>query len=223
MLRSDDFYKRIFASWFELMKQVAYSEEFNQLLDELGDLYKDKSIKVYPQQKDVFNAFRLTPLDKLSLVFITHQPYCDNLATGLAVSSDNDAIPMHRHTFKFFKTLEESFYNGLLLNPDFSLEHYAKQGIMFLNTALTTSNKGVHIDLWADFTRSLLILMSEQKRDIIYCFLDPQSTIFRQYIDEDNNKVTVTEDINSQNIDWKIPFKQIDNYITIKHNKKINW
>lgn len=210
----------IFCSWYNLIKNYISGDDFSGLLKELEGLYKKSPSTIFPQQKDVFKPFKITPLDRLSVVFIKIQPYDNKDANGLAIANNNDVFPIHPYCFKFYKEIETNFYDGMLLDIDFSMESYSKQGILFLNGALTISKKGYHIDMWSDFTINLLKQLAINKSNIIYVFLDAPSLIFKEYIDEAKNKV-VLADIESDN--FSLPLKQMDNYISKNHGIKINW
>ena len=71
---------------------------------------------------------------------------------------------------------------------DPTLESWAKQGILLLNSALTCkeNNIGSHIGIWRPFITKLLIKLSEYYTGIVYMLLGNQAKSFEKYISTNN-------------------------------------
>lgn len=86
-----------------------------------------------------------------------------------------------------------------IINPEISyntffdptLESWAKQGILMINSALTVEmNKiGSHIMLWRPFIANLLKRLSENETGIIYVLFGKQAQTFKPYINKQLNIV----------------------------------
>lgn len=131
-----------------LQKQLAYIEE------NIGKNY-------YPRKIDVFRAFELTPLEKVKVIIIGQDPYADDFeedgikrptAMGLSFSVP-DGKPINPSLKNIFKEIKRS--------TDFrctrgDLTPWALQGVLLLNTALTTvphNYEHQHVKYWRCFIR----------------------------------------------------------------------
>ena len=80
-------------------------------------------------------------------------------------------------------------HNCIIFDP--TLESWAKQGILMINSALTVEmNKiGSHVMLWRPFIASLLKKLSENETGIIYVLFGKQAQTFKPYINKQFNTV----------------------------------
>lgn len=144
-----------------------------EVISEIIEEEKKKYV-ICPQQKDLFRAFQLTPFPKIRVVILGQDPYPQILgnglprATGLSFSvKKTDAIPLPL----------QNIYTELKNNyPDFKipghgcLEDWARQGVLFLNTALTVreNEPGSHINIWQGFTRKVIRRIVEHNENVIF-------------------------------------------------------
>lgn len=114
----------------------------------------EKVPNLAPKLDDVFNFARLTPLDSIGVIILGQDPYPKNGdAHGLAFSCTN-GIPAS--LANIFKCLEN---NKLITKPAHgNLTAWAKQGILLINTALTTVQNvpTMHVDLWSKYINNLI-------------------------------------------------------------------
>ena len=69
--------------WYNAMRAYLQSQEFVKLGHWLMAERKQK--RIYPEQKNVFKAFQLTPYEKVNVVFLGISPYIKkHQATGLS-------------------------------------------------------------------------------------------------------------------------------------------
>ena len=79
-------------SWLEHLKEEFQKEYMLNLKKKLLEL-KNKKIIFYPQGDKIFNAFNLTPLNKVKVVILGQDPYHGpNQAHGLCFS-----VPQSNH------------------------------------------------------------------------------------------------------------------------------
>lgn len=78
---------------------------------------------------------------------------------------------------------------------DQTLENWAKQGILMINSALTVEmNKiGSHVMLWRPFISKLLKNLSESSCSIVYVLFGKQAETFNPYINKKFNHVLKIE------------------------------
>ena len=121
--------------WRLLLHDALNTESFKQLELFLDQEYREQEI--FPPLENLFHAFRLTPPDQVRAVILGQDPYHDNgQAHGLAFS----VRPGVRHPpslRNIFKELNTDI--GVPIPESGSLESWAKQGVLLLNTVLTLS------------------------------------------------------------------------------------
>ena len=122
---------------------------------------REKGIHIYPEGKDIFRAFNLTPFDQVRVVILGQDPYHKaGQADGLSFSTRSEQTPaslrvIFKEIFKDFNVQyfhEESFDSFF---PTNNLENWANRGFLLLNTVLTVEeNKpGSHKDLgWEEYS-----------------------------------------------------------------------
>ena len=110
--------------------------------------------KIFPPPNLVFNAFRFFEPSDCKVIIIGQDPYHQiNQATGLAFGINNSKIPPS------LKNIANELFNDLNIKlKDYTLESWAKQGILLLNSALTVQEgkPGSHMKLWNKFTDNII-------------------------------------------------------------------
>lgn len=178
--------------YFGRWMRVIDKRELESVLSKLGPEYKRKPI--CPAQSDVFKAFKVCPYDKLKVVMLSQDPYPQKgVATGILFGNkegtrDKDLSP----SLQIIKEAAINFeipHNCIIFDP--TLESWAKQGILMINSALTVEmNKiGSHVMLWRPFIASLLKKLSENDTGIIYVLFGKQAQTFKPYINKQFNTV----------------------------------
>ena len=177
-----------FGGWMRVIDK----RELESVLSKLGPEYKRKPI--CPAQNSVFKAFEVCPYDKLKVVMLGQEPFPQKgVATGILFGNkkgtrDEDLSP----SLQIVKEAAINFeipHNCIIFDP--TLESWAKQGILMINSALTVEmNKiGSHVMLWRPFIASLLKKLSENKTGIIYVLFGKQAQTFKPYINKQFNIV----------------------------------
>ena len=178
--------------YFGRWMKVIDKRELESILSKLGPEYKRKPI--CPAQNNVFKAFEVCPYDKLKVVMLSQDPYPQKgVATGILFGNkegtrDEDLSP----SLQIVKEAAINFeipHNYIIFDP--TLESWAKQGILMINSALTVEmNKvGSHVMLWRPFIASLLKNLSENETGIIYVLFGKQAQTFKPYINKQLNTV----------------------------------
>lgn len=178
--------------YFGRWMRVIDKRELESVLSKLGPEYRRKPI--CPAQSNVFKAFEVCPYDKLKVVMLGQDPYPQKgVATGILFGNkegtrDEDLSP----SLQVIKEAAINFeipHNCIIFDP--TLESWAKQGILMINSALTVEiNKiGSHVMLWRPFIASLLKKLSENETGIIYVLFGKQAQTFKPYINKQFNTV----------------------------------
>jgi uracil-DNA glycosylase len=169
---------RIGDSWFTKLKAVLTSPMMKSIQqtvkadrnlgkEEIALGIRNPRNVVYPESKDVFKAFKLCTFEHTKVVILGQDPYYDGSANGLAFGYKSGFNP---HTQKsldvIYKEVERDIYKGMHLNHDPSLESWAKQGVLLLNTVLTVlkGRPKSHANIgWERFSK---IVLMELMQDI---------------------------------------------------------
>jgi len=158
---------RIEASWKERLEGFFASEPFVRLTEFVKAEYK--AGPVFPPGPKIFRAFDLCPLEAVRVVILGQDPYHGpGQANGLcfSVNQDIDLPPSLRN---IFEELETDL--GRSPHADRTLEHWAQQGVLLLNSTLTvrsgapTSHAGKG---WEEFTDEALKILAARKDPIVF-------------------------------------------------------
>lgn len=157
--------------WWEKVESFISEKDLNQLTINVEEAYHNE--KVVPSQHQLFRAFRLTNWDNLKVVILGQDPYpTRGHAHGLSFSTEDFVQPFPRSLRNIFLELDRSL-------PDFqipltgNLENWARQGVLLLNTQLTTleGEANAHEKLgWQNFTKAVLKAIESHKKGIIGLF-----------------------------------------------------
>ncbi len=118
-----------FETFLNKEMQKDYFKSLTTFVDEEYNKYV-----CYPLKENIYNALKLTPLDKVKVVILGQDPYHEpNQAHGLAFSVLCDKLPPSlKNIYK-----EMSSDLGFEVKQDGNLEYLARQGVLLLNTTLT--------------------------------------------------------------------------------------
>lgn len=173
-----------FGDWMKVIDRI----ELNNIIVKIGQEYRRKLI--CPAQSDVFKAFRLCSLKDLKIVMLFQDPYPQKgVATGIALA--NNSKILESNLSSSLKIIKEAVINfevpHYCITFDQTLESWAKQGILMLNSALTVEMNriGSHVMLWRPFISKLLNNLSNYDTGIVYVLFGRQAQTFKPYI---NNK-----------------------------------
>lgn len=124
---------------------------------------------VYPQGKEIFNAFNLTPFDMVKVVILGQDPYHGaGEAHGLSFSVP-EGIKIPPSLRNIFKELKADLNLDPPLNGN--LEKRAKQGVLLLNAGLTVrkDSPNSHKDAGRhQFTDAVIQKLSDEKVGLVF-------------------------------------------------------
>ena len=121
-------------TWNEFFKKIQNEEFCLKLNDFLNKEYRDYTC--YPPRELLFNAFRLTPLDKVKVVIVGQDPYHEpGQAMGLSFSVP-EGIKIPPSLVNIYKEIAQE-YNAKMDFSSGDLTYLAKQGVLLLNSILS--------------------------------------------------------------------------------------
>ena len=121
-----------FGDWMKVIDRT----ELNNVMFKVGQEYKRKPL--CPAQSDVFGAFEICPLKNLKVVMLGQDPYPQKgVATGVLFGNrkevDEDNLSPSLNVVKEAAINFEVPHYGITF--DQTLESWAKQGILMINSA----------------------------------------------------------------------------------------
>ncbi len=159
---------KIEPGWKKILQSEFTKPYFQQIVTFLK-IEKAQGKTIYPPGSLIFNAFEQTPFENVKVVIIGQDPYHGpGQAHGLSFSVQ-DGVPPPPSLINIFKELQTDI--GLPAPATGNLTHWAKQGVLLLNAALTVraSEPASHAKAgWADFTNTVIQKLSDQKQGVVF-------------------------------------------------------
>ncbi len=181
-----------FGDWMKVIDRA----ELNNVMAKVGQEYRRKPI--CPAQSNVFRAFKLCSLRDLKIIMLGCDPYPQKgIATGILFGNNKEIN--NENLSPSLKVIKEAAINFEIphycITFDQTLESWARQGILMLNSALTVemNKRGSHVMLWRPFIAKLLKNLSEYNTAIIYVLFGRQAQTFKPYINSRFNHIIEIE------------------------------
>lgn len=153
---------------------------------------------ICPSIKNVFRAFELCPYKECRAVFIGQDPYPQRrVATGVLFGNSKDTS--ENELSPSLEIIKEAVINYEVPHNyiifDQTLESWARQGILMINSALTCElNKvGSHVMTWRPFITKLLRNLSKWNTALIYVLFGKQAQTLTPYINSKTNYIIEIE------------------------------
>ena len=175
-------------SWLAVLE-----DEFSKpYIQELRKFLQEEQLqhKVYPPNKDIFNAFWSTPFNKVRVVILGQDPYHGpGEAHGLSFSVQKGiAIPPS------LRNMYKELQNDLQISPAVhgNLQHWAEQGILLLNTVLTVRHKTPNSHQnkgWEQLTDRAIAELSAKKENIVFILWGSKAKAKSKLIDTNKHHI----------------------------------
>jgi len=153
----------------ELIQDPAYHPFIDdKVLADINEMLAEETEVLIPKQDQVFRAFNLCPLADVKVVIVGQDCYHSlrrgkRVADGLCFSSGIQEYcpPSLTRIKKHFKSS---------LGDTNSLESWAKQGVLLINSALTVcqSQPGCHLALWERITDAIIQGISREREKVVF-------------------------------------------------------
>lgn len=159
---------KIEQSWKDVLSAEFEKDYFKNLTEFVRNEYLSGKT-IYPEPKNIFNAFNLCPLNKVKVVIIGQDPYHEpHQAHGLCFSVES-GVELPPSLVNIYKEIESDLGRKSITNGD--LSSWANQGVLLLNSTLTVrahaaashSGKG-----WETFTDAVIRSVAQNRNHIVY-------------------------------------------------------
>lgn len=211
--------------WMSFFSQ----NELLPILQYLDSEYSRGDNVLYPSRDNVFKAFKLCSPWDLKAVIVGDEPSCiKGESTGIAfgVRAGESPGPL----LKIFKNSIVNAENNYIPYVDETLESWAKQGVLLINSSLTVeeNNPKCHIDLWEPVMNSLFKSISERMFGIVFVLLGDYARKFERFIDSGKKHMVIKDEIPQYYIENGIDhkymfFDAINIFINEWYKENIDW
>ena len=155
-------------TWLDVLKDEFEKPYMKNLQKFLSEEVLNKN-KVFPEKKDIFNAFCYTSLDNVKVVIMGQDPYHgDGQAHGLSFSVLRDVKPPPSLR-NIYKEIHQDL--GLTTFNHGCLTGWAEQGVLLLNATLTVREREPksHYKMgWEVFTDRAIDIITNKKEPVVF-------------------------------------------------------
>ena len=176
--------------WQLLLNDYLQSSDWHSLSKKFAIEYQQHGDAIRPDRERIFNALHLTPVNQVKVVILGQDPYhSPGLAQGLAFSVPKDIQLQSKQFPSSLRNINKALMLeglGSLSNGD--LTHWAKQGVLLLNTALSVrlSEANSHAQLgWKPFVIGIIQKLSQQP-NLVWMLWGGHAQSMEEYIHNPN-------------------------------------
>lgn len=212
--------------WKEILEEE-FEKEYFKKLKEILVLEYSKG-RVFPNKKDILQAFQLTAYKDIKVVILGQDPYHGyGQAHGLAFSVQKGVRipPSLQNMYKEIRMEKEGevFNHGCLID-------WAKQGIFMLNASLTVreGEANSHSKIgWEIFTDNIIKKINEKENEVIFVLWGNNARSKKKYID--SQKHVILEGVHPSPLSANRGFfgcnhfRKINEILEKRGEKKIDW
>lgn len=177
--------------WKLILQNEFEKPYFKELKTFVNFEYKQHTC--YPNQNQIYSAFNYCSFDEIKVVIIGQDPYHGkNQANGLCFSV-NDGTNFPPSLINIFKEIKIDL--GQEIPKSGNLEHWAKQGVLLLNSILTVKENqaGSHQkNGWEKFTDAVIQTISDKRENIIFLLWGGYAKKKGAKIDTNKHKILTT-------------------------------
>ena len=220
--------EKVAKTWSVFFKDIQ-SEEFCGKLNEfLNKEYRDYTC--YPPRELLFNAFKLTPLDKVKVVIIGQDPYHEQgQAMGLSFSVPQ-GIKVPPSLINIYKEIAQE-YNCKMNFSSGDLTYLAKQGVLLLNSILSVRAHQAlshNIPEYQMFLARVLEVLDHQTTPMVFMLWGGPAKKLKGYLHNPSHLILECihpSPLAANHGGWfgNNHFKKANQYLCDNGAKEINW
>ena len=215
-------------TWNEFFKKLQNEEFCLKLNDFLNKEYRDYTC--YPPRELLFNAFRLTPLDKVKVVIIGQDPYHEpGQAMGLSFSVP-EGIKVPPSLINIYKEIAQE-YDCKMNFSSGDLTYLANQGVLLLNSILSVRAHQAlshNIEEYRQFLAAVLEVLDKQTTPIVFLLWGGPARKLKGYLHNPSHLILECihpSPLAANHGGWfgNNHFKKANQYLHDNGVKEINW
>jgi uracil-DNA glycosylase len=179
------------AAWQIILEGELEKPYFEALARRLDERYLENPEGVFPSKHQVFNAFECCSWQDVKVVILGQDPYpTKGHANGLCFSVASDVKPLPKSLNNIFKERKTDLQLPDLHNGN--LEHWARQGVLLLNSVLTVEEgkPDSHKNWgWEQFTDAVIAHIASEKSNIVFMLWGAKAQKKASQIDPANHLI----------------------------------
>lgn len=215
-------------TWSTALQQEQQQPYFLDMDTQLSQ-WREAGISIYPPAEQVFAAFEQTPLSQVRVVILGQDPYHGiGQANGLSFSV-NRGIKIPPSLMNIYKELINDI-DGFVMPEHGDLSHWAKQGILLLNTVLTVQQGQAHSHAqlgWEHYTDRVIQCLNQHKQGLVFILWGAHAQKKGQQIDRAQHCVLMAPHPSPLSAYRGFfgcrHFSQTNRYLTQQGKAAINW
>ena len=185
----------------------------------LDNLY---TIGAYPKIENIFMTFNVLNYEKVKVIILNQEPYCNGDSDGLAYSCITKINPI----LDMILTEVSTDINITKTNNP-SLLKWAYEGVLLMNCSLTVEkdNSLTHLKYWEEFTDNIIKYISNNTSNKVFMLWGNYAKSKMKYIDHSKHLVLDSDypsTINGGYLGCK-HFSKCNEYLYANNIKPINW
>lgn len=200
-------------TWNTLLKEEMDKGYFPELTKTVSEAYNKTT--TFPAEENIFKAFSLCAFEDTKVVILGQDPYHgEGQAEGLSFS-----VPEGIKTPPSLRNIYKELASDLdMSTPESgSLEHWAKQGVLLLNSTLTVESSlpASHQGLgWETFTDEVIKTISDKKENVVFLLWGKFAQDKATLIDESKHLILTAS--------HPSPFSAHRGFLGCRHFSKVN-
>jgi uracil-DNA glycosylase len=182
--------KAVHISWLKMVETEFKKDYFKNLEKFVSRAYNSNPENIFPKPNEIFRALNSCAKEEVKMVILGQDPYpTKGQAHGLCFSVNAHVKPLPKSLKNILKELESDLNVTL---PNGSLQSWADQGVLLLNTVLTVEEgkAGSHSNQgWEIFTDSIIKGLSDSLSHVVYVLWGSKASEKASLIDGENNLI----------------------------------
>lgn len=184
---------------------------------------------ICPAKSNIFRAFKLCPFEKLRVCCVGQDPYPQpGVAQGILFGNSKNTPVLSPS----LQVIKECAINYELphgpIEFDNTLESWAKQGMLLINSAFTcnVNEIGSHLSIWKPFTSKLIENISSYDDGLVFVLFGGQAQSFKSCIKGHHKIIEVAHPAYFARRNETMPystFTEINEFLKGQYNEQIEF
>lgn len=184
-----------------------------------------------PAPKNIFRAFRTCPFKECKVIMLGQDPYPQpGVATGILFGNSKETP--EELLSPSLQVIKECAINYEIphgpIEFDNTLESWAKQGVLLINSAFTckVNEIGSHLNIWRPFTAKLIENISSKDNGLVFILFGGQAQSFKSHIKGFHKIIEVSHPAYFARRNEIMPYStfiNINKYLKEQYNEKIEF
>jgi uracil-DNA glycosylase len=183
--------------------------------------------RVHPTEQEIFKYFKLCPREKLKMVIMYKEPGID---TSIFPHNYDDSYIDELHNgalSKIFECIRAQYDDNstMFFSFDHTFETWAKQGVLFLPTMLTTRKGRDHSKAWKTFVQAVIENIKVYYGGTCFLLWGDEAKEYSESLSYNQHVFSWESPANAFREDrpWECPnFKAVDKLLEYLHGKNNN-